>query len=534
MARRRRVAVLAAALGLALAPGVARAQVRLVPVGTFASPMYVTAPPGDLHRVFVVERAGTIRIVRDGAILPDAFLDLGALPVDGERGLLSMAFPPDYATSGLFYVDFTAPGTGALTIQQRRRDPANPDRADPGFARTLISIPHDQQSNHNGGQLQFGPDGMLYASTGDGGSGGDPSGNGQNLTSDPPSVVGAVNHDPRLGKLLRLDPAGGPPASNPFPAPARDVWAYGLRNPWRFSFDRATGDLVIGDVGQGAFEEVDVARAAAGGGRGVNFGWNRFEGLHTFPGGAAVDPATQPGFAFPVIEESHAAGWCAITGGYVVRDPALPELFGRYVFGDFCRGEIDAAVLGASAPVSTGLSVPSLNSFGEDGCGRVYVASLDGPVYRLASTGTCGAPPPGAAAGPAPAGPGSAVLDARAPRLSLRAAGRQRVLRKGFVAVRVACDEACTLRARGTVVVTRRRVSASAAAVAPLATPTVRRSLPAGRTTTVRLPVSRAVRARIRRALRRPRRVATIRVAVTATDAARNTAARTARVRVVR
>jgi glucose/arabinose dehydrogenase len=531
------VAVLAA-LVVALLPGVARAQVRLVPVGTFASPMYVTAPPGDVHRVFVVERGGTIRVVRDGVVLPSAFLDLGTLPVDGERGLLSMAFPPDYAASGLFYVDFTAPGSNALTIQERRRDPADPDRADPAFARTLISIPHDQQSNHNGGQLQFGPDGMLYASTGDGGSGGDPAGNGQNLTSSTPAVVGAVNHDPRLGKLLRLDPAGGAPASNPFPAPAQDVWAYGLRNPWRFSFDRATGDLVIGDVGQGAFEEIDVARAAAGAGRGVNFGWNRFEGRHTFPGGAAVDPASQPGFAFPVIEESHAAGWCAITGGYVVRDPALPELFGRYVFGDFCRGEIDAAVLGASAPVSTGLSVPSLNSFGEDACGRVYVASLDGPVYRLASSGACGAVPAVAAAPGAPGGAvaGAAAPDTRAPRLTLRAAARQRVLRLGFVAVRVRCDEACRLRGRGTVTVTRRRASATAtaAAVAPLATRTVSRSLPAGRTTRLRLSLSRAVRARLRRALERPGRTATIRVALTATDAARNAARRSVRVRVVR
>jgi glucose/arabinose dehydrogenase len=532
MAAGRWVAVLAAALVVALLPAAAQAQVRLVPVGTFASPMYVTAPPGDVHRVFVVERGGTVRVVRDGVVLPGAFLDLGALPVDGERGLLSMAFPPDYATSGLFYVDFTAPGTGALTIQERRRDPANADRADPAFARTLITIPHDQQSNHNGGQLQFGPDGMLYASTGDGGSGGDPAGNGQNLTSNTPAVVGAVNHDPRLGKLLRLDPATGPPATNPFAAPAREVWAYGLRNPWRFSFDRATGDLVIGDVGQNAFEEIDVARAAAGGGRGVNFGWSRFEGLHTFPAGAAVDPASQPGFAFPVIEETHAAGWCAITGGYVVRDPALPELFGRYVFGDFCRGEIDAAVLGAGAPVSTGLSVPSLNSFGEDACGRVYVASLDGPVYRLASSGACGAPAGGAPAPTAAPPPGAAVVDRRAPRLTLRAAARQRVLRLGFAAVRVTCDEACTLRARGTVLVTRRRAPASVAAA--LTTRTVRRSLAAGRTVRLRLPLSRTVRARLRRSLGRPRRAATIRVAITATDAARNASRRSVRVRVAR
>jgi glucose/sorbosone dehydrogenase len=392
-----RVAFLLSVLVLAW-PAVARAQVRLLPFGSFAAPTFVTAPPGDTHRIFVVERGGTVRIVRDGATLATPFLDLGTLPTEGERGLLSLAFAPGYATSGLFYVYFTAPGTGALTIQERRRDPADPDRADPSYARTLLSIPHDQQSNHNGGQLQFGPDGMLYAGTGDGGAGGDPAGNGQNLTSRTPAIVGGVNHDPLLGKLLRLDPAGGAPASNPFPAPAGEVWAYGLRNPWRFSFDSATGDLVIADVGQDRFEEVDVAPAAAGGGRGANFGGSMFEGLHTYSAGVPADPAAAPGFAFPVIEESHADGWCSITGGYVVRDAALPELAGQYVFGDFCRGELFAAALGVTAPRSLGLTVPSLGSFGVDGCGRIYAVSLDGPVYRLASTGECAA---GGGAGPA-------------------------------------------------------------------------------------------------------------------------------------
>ena len=388
----RRVALLLTLLVL-VGPASAGAVVRLVPVGTFSAPVYVTAPAGDVQRVFVVERGGTIRVVRGGATLDAPFMDLGGLPTDGERGLLSMAFPPDYSSSGLFYIDFTA-ANGDLVVQERRRDPANPDRSDPTFARTLIRIPHDQQSNHNGGQLQFGPDGLLYASTGDGGSGGDPAGNGQNLDSTTPAVIGGVNHDPRLGKLLRLDPAGGVPASNPFPAPASDVWAYGLRNPWRFSFDRATGDLIVADVGQGAFEEVDLAPASAGGGRGLNFGWNHFEGLHTFPDGAPASPAANPAFTFPVIEESHADGWCAITGGYVVRDPALAELVGQYVFGDFCKGDLYAAALGVTAPQPIGLTVPSLTSFGEDGCGRVYAVSSDGPVYRLASTGDCAAPGP--------------------------------------------------------------------------------------------------------------------------------------------
>jgi hypothetical protein len=368
---------------------------------------------------------------------------------------------------------------------------------------------------------------MLYAGTGDGGSGGDPAGNGQNLTSRTPAVVGGVNHDPLLGKLLRLDPAAGAPASNPFPAPAREVWAYGLRNPWRFSFDSATGDLVVADVGQDRFEEVDVARAAAGGGRAANFGWNGFEGLHTYPAGTPADPAAASGMTFPVIEESHADGWCSITGGYVVRDPALPELAGQYVFGDLCRGELFAAVLGVTAPRSLGLTVPNLSSFGVDGCGRVYAASLDGPVYRLASTGECG----GAAGVTGPAAPRRAI-DTHAPVLTVGAARRQRVLRKGFVQLRIACDERCTLRARGTTVLGHRR--AAAAAAPRLVTRTVRRTLAARRPTNVRLRMSRAARATIRRALARPRRVATIRAGITATDAARNAARRTIRVRIVR
>jgi glucose/arabinose dehydrogenase len=428
----------------------------------------VTAPPGDTQRIFVVERRGTVRVVRGGATLATPFLDLGALPTDGRCGLLSMAFAPGYATSGLFYVYLTAPATGALTIEERRRDPADPDRADPSYARTLLSIPHDQRNNHNGGQLQFGPDGMLYAGTGDGGAGGDPAGNGQSLTSRTPAVVGGVNRDPLLGKLLRLDPAGGPAASNPFPAPAREVWAYGLRNPWRFSFDSATGDLVVADVGQSRFEEVDVARPTAGGGRGANFCWNALEGLHTYPGGAPVNTAASPGFAFPVIEVSHADGWCSITGGYVLRDPALPELAGQYVFGEFCRGELFAAVLGVTPPRSLGPTVPRLSSFGVDGCGRVYAVSLNGPVYRLASTGACvaggvdGAPPetgpatsPGApdstggVAGLPPTGPATARrADTRAPVLTVHAARRQRVLRKGFVQLRLATDAARNTRRR--------------------------------------------------------------------------------------
>jgi glucose/arabinose dehydrogenase len=542
------IAVPSVALAFAFAVAVtatAAAQVALVSVGTFAAPVYVTAPLGDTSRVFVVERAGTVRVVRDGVTQGTPFLDMGALPTDGERGLLSLAFAPDYASSGLFYVFFTAPGTGALTIQERRRDAADAERADPSYARTLLTIAHDQQNNHNGGQLQFGPDGMLYVSTGDGGSGGDPAGNGQNLTSRTPPVVSMVNHDPLLGKLLRLDPrTGAGAAGNPFPAPASEVWAYGLRNPWRFSFDRMTGDLIVADVGQAAFEEVDIAPASAGGGRGANFGWSRFEGLHTYPGGAAVDPASVPDFAFPLIEEGHPAGWCSITGGYVVRDPALPELQGEYVFGDYCKGELMAASLRlGTAPRSLGLMVPSVSSFGEDGCGRVYAASLNGPVYRLSSTGACAGPAPfvgalpGAAVAPASSSPaavraqGVAAADVRAPRVIVSVAARQRVARTGVVRLRLRCDEPCRVGVAGRVVLRRSR--AAAAAAPPMRTTTVRRSLPAGRDVPLRVKVEPRALLRLRRALSRPGRSAAVRLAVTATDPARNLARQAVRVRVV-
>ena len=239
---------------------------------------------------------------------------------------------------------------------------------------------NDAEGNHNGGDIAFGPEGLLYIGTGDGGGAGDEHGsrgNGQNLGS-------------LLGKLLRIDPrpaggrAYGIPASNPFAGrkgARAEIYSYGLRNPWRWSFDRATGDIVIADVGQGSVEEVSFLRR--GGARGANFGWRAWEGSERF----ADQPA--PGAIFPVIEKSHGDGWCSITGGYVVRDPALPALRGRYVYGDFCLGQLRSARLTpgkASADRSLGLPrVASLSSFGEDAGGRVYVVSLEGSVYRLAA-----------------------------------------------------------------------------------------------------------------------------------------------------
>jgi hypothetical protein len=480
-------------------------------VGDFSSPVYVTAPPGDTSRVFVVQKAGAIALVKDGAISTFADLTGSVLSTDNERGLLSMAFAPDYATSGLFYVYYTARSpTGQLTIEEHRIDPTNPDRADPGYARVLLTIPHDQQNNHNGGQLQFGPDGQLYAGTGDGGSGGDPSGNAQDTTVAPPSIVNGVNHDYRLGKLLRIDRANG----------GASIFAYGLRNPWRFSFDRATGDLVIGDVGQDHYEEVDFA-PAPGDGAGANYGWNMYEGLHTYPGGAPVTSA--PGTVLPVVEYSHDNG-CSITGGYVVRDPALPELAGTYLYGDNCTGAISGVTLPGGTPHALGFNVPSVSSFGEDGCGRVYAASLNGPVYRFASSGACVV---------SAAGPPSAAPDRRAPAFTLlRAAARQHALRTGFVTIRVGVDELCTVQASGRVLITRGRTRAAATAV--LRTRTARATLVAGARSTLRLRLSKPTRRAIKRTLARRGRRATVPITVRAADRAGNTRTGVRRVRIVR
>jgi glucose/arabinose dehydrogenase len=512
MIRAVRRAPLLAILVLALAPAAARAAtVTLAKVGDFSSPVYVTAPPGDTSRVFVVERGGTIKVVDNGAV--STFADLTDRVLAGdERGLLSMAFAPDYATSGLFYVYYTAKSpTGQVTIEEHRVDPANRNRADAAYARVLVAIPHDQQANHNGGQLQFGPDGQLYAGTGDGGSAGDPSGNAQTTTPGPPSIdtMNNVNHDYRLGKLLRVDRVNG----------GASVFAYGLRNPWRFSFDRATGDLIIGDVGQDRYEEVDFA-PAPGDGAGANYGWNDYEGLHTYPGDAPA--GNPPGITLPVFEYSHSDG-CSITGGYVVRDPALPELAGTYLYGDNCSGAISGATLPGGTPHALGFNVPSVSSFGEDGCGRVYVASLNGPVYRFASSGACVTAPGGGAAAP----------DRRAPAFTLlRAAARQHALRTGFVTIRVRLDELCTVTASGRVLVTRHRARAAAAPV--LRTRTARASLVAGARTTLRLKLSKALRRTIKRSLARRGRRATVRITVRAADSAGNARTGVRRVRIVR
>lgn len=367
----------AAAQGTQKGQAAAGSRVRLAAVGRFDQPLYVTAPPADRKRIFVVEQAGRIVVVRNGRRLSRPFFDLRrSVTAGGEQGLLGLAFAPDYARSRLFYIYYTGRDAKQRLVEYRA---ASADRADAGSARTVF-VHDDPEANHNGGQLAFGPDGLLYVGTGDGGGGDDQHGargNAQDLGSP-------------LGKILRIDPrsSGGRrftvPADNPFVdrAGARgEVYAYGLRNPWRFSFDRRTGDLAIGDVGQNQVEEIDFLRR--GRARGANFGWRPWEGRRR----NFDEPAPRP--VFPVLTKRHGDGWCSITGGYVVRDPRLRALSGRYVYGDFCRGQIRSVRLSTGRATGDravpGLRrVGSLSSFGEDASGRVYVVSLDGPVYRLA------------------------------------------------------------------------------------------------------------------------------------------------------
>ncbi len=354
------------------APVAGTAKVRLSRVGSFDEPIYVTAPPGDTKRVFVVERPGRIRVIADGKRKSKPFLDItGDTTKGGEQGLLSMAFAPDYASSGLFYVDYTD-RNGDTRIQEFKRS-GNPNRADKSSRRQVLFI-QQPFPNHNGGLVLFGPDKLLYIGMGDGGDAGDPGNRAQNPNS-------------LLGKLLRIDPrrSGSDPYSSPSSNPfvgkeGRDeIYSYGLRNPWRFSFDRRNGSLYIGDVGQDQFEEIDYE--PEGKAKGKDFGWSCREGRHGYSNSRhCPDPVP------PVLENSHAAGNCSITGGVVSRDPKLRGMAGRYVYGDFCKGSLRSFKISggrATGDRALGINVSNLSSFGEDAQGRVYVVSLDGPVYRL-------------------------------------------------------------------------------------------------------------------------------------------------------
>lgn len=343
------------------------------------SALYVTSPPGDSARIFVVQQNGIIRVLRHDTLLTAQFLNVGSLiAFTGERGLLSLAFDPAYATNRAFYIDYTDKN-GNINLVRYRVQAANPNLADAASAEILLTIPHATYSNHNGGLLLFGPDGYLYMGTGDGGSSGDPNGNGQDSTK-------------LLGKILRLDVSGASPytipPTNPFvgrPPAAPEVWAYGLRNPWRFSFDRVTHDFYIGDVGQNAWEEVDFAPAGDPGGH--NYGWNRLEGTHCYKPSVGCSTA---GVVSPVYEYDHTNGDCSVTGGYVYRGARAPSFVGRYFFGEYCGEWIRSFKM--QAGVATDVrdhtadfgTLPGITSFGEDGRGEMYITLQSGQVYRIA------------------------------------------------------------------------------------------------------------------------------------------------------
>jgi glucose/arabinose dehydrogenase len=367
--------------------GDGRGGARLQKVGDFDQPVYVTQPPGERRDLYVVEKTGRVQVVRDGQRVSKPFLDLsGQVSAGSEQGLLSLAFAPDYGKTGLLYVDYTDIA-GDTRVVEYRRSSSDPLTADAGSAREVLRVDQPYE-NHNGGLVLFGPgdalkegrarDDLLYIGLGDGGSADDPQRNGQDLST-------------LLGKILRIDPrrSGGRPysipRSNPFAgrSDARpEIYSYGLRNPWRFSFDRQTSDLWIGDVGQNSFEEVDGV--AHGEGSGANFGWSAFEGSERFNEDQQAPDHVPPLLTYPL------GGNCAVTGGYVVRDEGLRSVYGRYLYGDFCAGELRSftARLGrrATDDRALGLQVPSLSSFGEDNAGHLYATSLEGPVYRLAPT----------------------------------------------------------------------------------------------------------------------------------------------------
>jgi glucose/arabinose dehydrogenase len=421
------LAIVALAVGAAVVvrtaseqrPLLRRAQIgppllRLIRVGSFDEPVYVTAAPGDRRRLFVVERTGRIHVVRDGRRLATPFLDLSRVANHSgfENGLLSIAFAPDYARTGRFYVDYTGKDNAVRVVEYRR---STPDRADPATRRQILLVrkayagePKKQRKRgvdtHNGGLVLFGPDRRLYVGVGDGGESYDPHNHSQDL--------GVL-----LGKILRIDPRPSParpyriPPDNPFvrrPGARPEIYAYGLRNPWRFAFSR-DGGMAIADVGEDWEEEIDFAPPRRTGGH--NYGWRVFEGFHKTgiprayrkseraASGGTAPGAISPAFAYKHLAicgpqwKSHAprpprCGPCSITGGVFVRDPMLRGYGGRYVYGDYCTGRVYSLVLGSGrarfgAP-ALARPVPLISSFGEDAAGHVYVSSQSGAVYRLA------------------------------------------------------------------------------------------------------------------------------------------------------
>jgi hypothetical protein len=353
--------------------GIPAMTARLV-VSGLRQPLDLQAAPGDAERLYVVEQGGRIRVVRNGQLQAAAFLDIASrISTGGERGLLGLAFHPQFATSRRFFVNYTNPA-GHTYISEFRASSA--DAADPASERLLLEVAQPF-ANHNGGALAFDASGRLLIALGDGGSGGDPQNNGQRL-------------DTLLGKIVRIDvDAGSPygiPADNPLlgrPGARGEIWAYGLRNPFKIAFDRPSGDLYIGDVGQNRIEEIDVGTAARRGGE--NYGWRLTEGTQCFNPASGCDRAGQTP---PVYEYTHSEG-CSVTGGVVYRGCRVPALAGTYFFGDFCSGLVRSFRLASGQATelrdwtasTRGVNSPS--SFGLDAAGELYIVDYDGEVYRL-------------------------------------------------------------------------------------------------------------------------------------------------------
>jgi glucose/arabinose dehydrogenase len=380
-ARVRLVVLVGCLIALAFMPARASA-IGLQSIGpSFNEPIFATSPPGD-PRLFVVERPGFIQVLHNGTV--SQFLDIHTrTTLDGERGLLSMAFDPNYSSNGLFYVYYTGDGTnsggteGSVHVDEFHVS-SNPNLANLASRRTVWTFPHSA-TNHNGGQLQFGPDGYLYLTTGDNAN----SSNAQSLA-------------PPYGKIFRIDPHGtgegahGIPPANPFagaPGATQETWALGLRNPFRFSFDHLTGDLIIGDVGEVSLEEINFSPVSAGGGRGANYGWPCREGLSAGPGGCGGS------FVNPVFDYPHSgsggavAHGCAIIGGYVYRGRQAPEISGRYLYADLCTAQLRSIHLGL--PLASGdraesaiVALVTARAFGEDSACNLYVMNTS-TVFRI-------------------------------------------------------------------------------------------------------------------------------------------------------
>ena len=360
-------------------PNAAFGQIQLVPVVSgLSSPVFVGHADDSTNRLFIVEQAGVIKVLQPGETEPTTFLDIRTrILAGGERGLLGLAFHPQYVGNGRFFVFYTRAGDGALVIAEYAASPPSSNTAST-TEEVLLTIPHPGFSNHNGGMLAFGPDGFLYAGVGDGGGANDPNNNAQNVNT-------------LLGKILRIDVNSGTtytsPADNPFFGPIAgldEIFAYGMRNPWRFGFDRGTGHLWVGDVGQGAREEVDTPIQIGG-----NYGWPFFEGnLCTTKGQNANQCDNQQNYLFPLFDYEHIGGRCSLTGGYVYRGFQNAVATGTYLYGDYCSGEIFA--WSGSTPSLLLDTAMLISSFGEDELGEVYVVDLNGSVSRIArTTATC-------------------------------------------------------------------------------------------------------------------------------------------------